>query len=67
MANNYIIEYDHPAAGKMKMMGMPVHLSQTPGSVRTPAPEFGEHTEEVLLELGYTWEDIAGLREEEAI
>jgi formyl-CoA transferase len=32
--------------------------------VRTPAPEFGQHTEEVLLEAGYTWEEIGALREQ---
>ena len=43
--------------------GIPVRLSETPGQIRLPAPEFGQHTEEVLTELlGYTWDDIARLR-----
>ena len=45
----------------------PVNLSETPGTIRTPAPEFGQHTEEVLLEAGYTWEEIEGLRTGEVI
>jgi len=49
------------------MVGFPIHMSETPGSVRMPAPELGQHTEEVLLELGYSWEDIVKLREEEVI
>jgi crotonobetainyl-CoA:carnitine CoA-transferase CaiB-like acyl-CoA transferase len=66
-ANNYITEYDHPALGKVNMVGFPIHMSETPLSVRMPAPELGQHTEEVLLELGYSWEDIVKLREEEVI
>ena len=42
---------DHPRAGKVRMVGAPVRLSETPGAVRTPAPMLGEHTDEVLREL----------------
>ena len=35
-----------------------MHPGKSPATVRIPAPEFGQHTEEVLLEHGYTWEDI---------
>jgi crotonobetainyl-CoA:carnitine CoA-transferase CaiB-like acyl-CoA transferase len=66
--NGYIVDVDHPAHGQTPMVGVPVRLSQTPGSVRTPAPEHGQHTEEILLEiLGYDWERIAALRESKAI
>ena len=61
--NEYIIDFDHPNFGKVQYPGFPVQLSETPSSLRMPAPEFGQHTEEVLLEAGYTWEDIAGLGE----
>ena len=41
---------------------MPVRLRQTPGSVRLPAPEFGQHTEEILTGLlGYSWDRVAAL------
>jgi len=65
--NEYIVDFDHPVHGMVKEVGIPVKLSNTPGKIRKPAPELGQHTEEVLLEIGYTWEEIARLREEKAI
>jgi len=50
-ANDYIVDFDHPQHGPTQVVGVPVGLSQTPGSVRAPAPELGQHTEEVLLEV----------------
>ncbi len=45
-------------------MGIPVRLSETPGRVRAPAPEHGQHTELLLTELlGYGWDEVSGLRE----
>lgn len=64
VANDYITGYDHPAWGKVKVLGIPIHFSQTPGTIRMPAPEFGQHTEEVLAEvLGYSWDNIGQLRD----
>lgn len=66
--NAYIVDYAHPVWGNTKTVGVPVHLSRTPGAVSLPAPEFGEHTEMVLSEIaGYSWDEIAELREEEVI
>jgi len=68
LENEYITDFDHPVLGRIKVVGLPVRLSRTPGSVRLPAPDFGQHTEEVLLEVaGYTWEEIEKLKEEEVI
>jgi len=67
-ARGTLVEMDHPRAGKVRMVGVPVRLSETPGSVRTPSPMLGEHTEEVLrglLELGT--EEIAALKASGAI
>ena len=58
---------EHPMHGELPIVAPPVNLSATPGTIRTAAPEFGQHTEEVLLEAGYTWEEIAALRESGAI
>lgn len=68
LANEYVTEYDHPTLGKVKLPGIPVHFAQTPGSIRLAAPDFGQHTEEILMELaGYSWEDIEKLKREEVI
>ncbi len=67
-ANEYLIEYDHSVLGSMKFMGLPIQFSGTPGVARPEAPEFGQHTEEVLIEIGgYSWDEIVALKEKEAI
>jgi crotonobetainyl-CoA:carnitine CoA-transferase CaiB-like acyl-CoA transferase len=66
--NDYIVEFDHPQHGPTDMVGFPVQFSETPGSLRAPAPELGQHTEEILLDvLGYDWERIADLRKRDVI
>ena len=62
-ANKMFVDIEHPTYGKLKQIAPPVKLSKTPGSIRTTAPEFGQHTEEVLLGLGYSWEDLADLKQ----
>ncbi|MBW2031224.1 MAG: CoA transferase [Deltaproteobacteria bacterium] len=64
LANDYFRFFDHPTLGRTKMVGFPWHFSETPASIRRGAPEFGEHTEEILRELGYTREGIEDLRRE---
>ena len=67
-ARGALVESQHPVAGNVQMVGVPVKLSQTPGRVRMPAPLLGEHTEEVLRHyLGMHEADIAALRETGAI
>ncbi len=65
--NNMVVTQEHPVAGPIKVIGIPVKLEKTPGSIRTPAPRLGEQTEAVLLEAGYTAEDIEKLRAEQVI
>ena len=68
IANDYIIDCNHEALGKVKVVGIPIALSETPGKVNAEAPEFGQNTEEVFMELGgYTWEEISELRNNKAI
>ncbi|MGB8682889.1 MAG: CoA transferase [Candidatus Binatus sp.] len=67
-ANDYVVDYNHPALGNLTLLGMPVKLSATPGEPRGHAPELGEHTELLLTEmLGYSWDDVARLREANVI
>ncbi len=67
-ANNYVVDYDHPALGNLTLLGMPVKLSATPGEPRGHAPELGEHTELLLTEmLGYSWDEVARLRDANVI
>lgn len=67
-ANGYFREIDHPSGRKLKMIMPPFQFSKTPLTVRTTAPEMGQHTEEVLTEtLGYTWDDITAFKEKGVI
>ena len=66
-ANDMLAVQRHSQAGAVDMVNIPVRLSDTPGSIRSPAPEVGQHTEEVLRELGYDDGEIARLRAERTI
>jgi len=66
-ANGYLQRVEHPEWGAVTMVGCPIRLSDTPASPGALAPELGQHTEEVLLELGLDWDAIAALREAKAI
>ena len=61
---NMLVEIAHPTLGKVKMTGLPIKLEKNKGSIRLPPPLLGQHTEEVLKELGYNQEDIRALRKD---
>jgi len=63
-ANDCFATAEHPKLGTIKLVANPMKLSKMPSSIRTTAPEFGQHTEEVLLENGYNWSDISRLKEQ---
>ncbi len=63
LARGMIIEFDHPTAGHHRSMGNPMQFSHTPITYRRPAPLLGEHTTEILRELGYSNEEIERLKE----
>ena len=68
LENRYVSAFEHPTIGPIKMVGNPVNFSRTPGKAEGYAPQFGENTEEVLLEVaGYNWDDIQRMKDEEVI
>lgn len=67
-ANGYIASVEHPTHGSLEMLNIPIGMSRTPPSIEGIAPEFGQHTEQVLVdELGYSWDRISELQEGEVI
>lgn len=68
LENQYLVDFHHPVLGKVKLVNCPMEFSHTTVGPSREAPELGQHTEEVLIDLlGYSWEDIARLKEEGAI
>jgi crotonobetainyl-CoA:carnitine CoA-transferase CaiB-like acyl-CoA transferase len=56
-----VAQVDHPEAGPIQTLGPPIKFSETPAAVRRPAPLFGEHSREVLLEYGFKPAEIEDL------
>ena len=61
--NGYLCTIEDDSGAEVKVVGSPITLSDHPAKVGGMVPELGQHTEEVLLELGYSWEDIGELRD----
>lgn len=67
IAREMVVETDHPLAGKVRGLGLPIHFSDAKRSGNRPAPLLGEHTREVLMESGYSATDVDRLIEEKAV
>jgi len=63
-ANDIIYSTNHPVRGPIKMVGIPVKMTKTPGSPKGPAPLLGQDTEEILSGLGYSSDEIAAMEKE---
>lgn len=62
-ARQMVTAIEQPGLGTVRQLGVPVKMSRTPGDPTRPAPAFGEHTDEVLGEAGYSEEEIAAMKE----
>jgi CoA:oxalate CoA-transferase len=63
-----VVQLNHPTAGTIRVNGVPIKLSMTPGEVTDPPPRLGEQTDVILSEiLGYTANQIAELRQLKAV
>lgn len=62
-----VVEQEHPLAGTIKLIGVPTKLSLTPGAITMPPPTLGQHTDEILNNLGYNADKIAAWREKGVI
>ena len=66
-ANEFFVPWEHPVYGQMELVANPIRLSRNPEKIRAPAPLLGQHTDEVLLEHGYSAEDVARFRKEHTV
>ena len=67
VANGYVQEFEHPTHGRFRVTASPVQFDNEAPTVRRAAPELGADTETTLLEIGYTWEEIAAFKDAGAI
>lgn len=67
LATGMIKTIEHPRAGMVEMLDKPWHLSKTPGGLRRPSPLVGQHTEEILLENGFSKEELADLMDKKIV
>ena len=66
-ANDHIVEVEHPSYGPGKNQTTPIRLNKEAPKIRRLAPEIGQHNEEILLEMNYSWEEIVRLKDKNII
>ena len=67
LANDYLVKRPHRTLGEWWYAPMPVHFEKTPISIRSEAPEIGQHTNEILTDLGYSEQEVKDLREQAVV
>ena len=67
LAREMVVENEHGTAGRVQLIGAPVKFSRTPAKVQRAAPIYGEHTDEVLRDLGYSHAEIEAMQRDGAI
>lgn len=67
VANDYVVDLDHPTNGSYRTVGMPFRFSHSPSGITQPSPGLGEHTSEMLLELGFNQAEIDALLESRVV
>jgi len=65
--NEFFVDWEHPEYGRMKVLNNPIKLSETKAEITTAAPRLGEHTEEILRDLGYAETEIKAMKASGAI
>ena len=67
LANEMVIDIDHPRVGQLTLQGTPIRMSETPSSIRRLPPDLGVDGAGILAELGYSETEISALQEERVI
>jgi len=60
--NGFLVDWDHPVYGKIKVLNNPIKLSLTEAQVQSKAPDLGEHTDEIMKDLGFSATEIENLK-----
>ena len=66
-ARNMLVDLEDTELGLLRHIGIPIKLSETPGAIRRRAPALGEHSREILLENGYSNEEVGQLIEDSVV
>ena len=66
-ANGYTDKLNHPEDGEFRILKTPIQFSRTPAQIQGLAPELGEQGDQILLDLGYSWDDIIALKEKNTV